>query len=488
MEYVTRCFDSSVAWDEDNLYPSITSSSDVLIDFKLPQGLKFSISSLSSPNFANSLGLSNFNYINGSLSYLYSSIDLHNVASSKGVLLQDAIQNYKFIQPLHQLNKQLADHTASVASNRNPMLLYGKLYFPGNILETLFIKKFSSNTKLLVKCLSSKNLKNNGIMTLYLQQNALKYSRELIYSTNESLIGLRFLYNFGSTYFKDANQKRIQKRIQNQNTAFNNSELLINEFNHLNDSHNKFYNHSKFSMGAELWYGILNMSPGLSSSLRYTTYSTYTGKPLTMTLTCNPIIGHLTSSYTVKTSLNSTFSSKFDFNVYSYESNLSLGCELWKYDGNISNEVDKILLNSPDKNSQPTYTNTFDSNNEYKSFTERNISNFKNVFSNLKFSQLLKLSTSLNDRNLNLLYEGKFKDFLFEFGISIKNFIPCKSNYSNSLTSPVNNNVLTQANILLKSNTSDTTNTTNTINTNTNNSAFTLPEIAQIGFHFQYSS
>ena len=49
-----------------------------------------------------------------------------------------------------------------------------------------------------------------------------------------------------------------------------------------------------------------------------------------MTLTLNPLMGNLSSSYSVLASPLLALSSRFDFNVYSYESDLVVGMELWR--------------------------------------------------------------------------------------------------------------------------------------------------------------
>ena len=49
-----------------------------------------------------------------------------------------------------------------------------------------------------------------------------------------------------------------------------------------------------------------------------------------MTLTLSPLMGHLSTTYTVKAGPNAAFCSRFDFNMYSYESDLVVGCELWR--------------------------------------------------------------------------------------------------------------------------------------------------------------
>lgn len=49
-----------------------------------------------------------------------------------------------------------------------------------------------------------------------------------------------------------------------------------------------------------------------------------------MTLTLNPLMGNLSSTYSVRASRWLALSSRLDFNFYSYESSLRLGGELWR--------------------------------------------------------------------------------------------------------------------------------------------------------------
>lgn len=49
-----------------------------------------------------------------------------------------------------------------------------------------------------------------------------------------------------------------------------------------------------------------------------------------MTLTLNPLMGNLSSTYAVKAGKHIALCSRFDFNFYSYESGVMLGAELWR--------------------------------------------------------------------------------------------------------------------------------------------------------------
>jgi|SRR5579862_7610267 len=134
------------------------------------------------------------------------------------------------------------------------------------------------------------------------QRDVGKYSTEFLYSTDEALAGVRGLYNFGPDPRRDNPPP--------------------------NPSAERFY--GRFSAGAELYYGALNKSGGVSTGIRFATLPAHSGIPITMTLTINPLMGNLSTTYAVKAGDSLALCSRFDFNVYSYESDLVIGCELWR--------------------------------------------------------------------------------------------------------------------------------------------------------------
>ena len=146
MEYLQNAFYDVSQWDQDNSYSSLnatakgvcnprsssphslslslsfqTSSSvpansfpphhrknPALLDFETPRGLRLNVSSLSSPNFATSYTVGTVGYVDGSLSYLYSSLPLRGASSSKSkskdaapvVGLRDLVRGYRQIPEL----------------------------------------------------------------------------------------------------------------------------------------------------------------------------------------------------------------------------------------------------------------------------------------------------------------------------------------------------------------------------------------------------
>lgn len=432
MEYLQKCFYKSTGWNEDNIFSNITATSQALLEFPIPNGLKLDTSNKTTDHTASSFSLSNYHSINGSVAYLYSGVPLINTMGTKEVSLQDAIAGFRIIEPVRN-GKNLTTTNGKLGS-----LLYGRMYFPGSSLEAMVIKNLTRHTQLLIKCINNPHLEKNGTMIVYLQTNTPKFLREVIYSTNEALFGFRCLYNFGNT---------------------NNINNLIPKFDN-----------SVVSVGTELWYAARTMSPGLSAAFRYSTRSTSTGKPLTMTLAVNPILGHLSSTYTVKTSVASTFCSRYDFNFFSYASNLSLGFELFNYSKNnhlhpftsledgsskktipigshTSHKNHNLIINpiqnrdnyyhinptllpetgsttpmvnfngiTPDSHYINSHDNTFSNPSAPR---ESVTTAFQHLVNESDFSSVIKISSSLNDRMLKLLWEGRIKDFLVSTGVKL---------------------------------------------------------------------
>ncbi|RPB29772.1 hypothetical protein L211DRAFT_776273 [Terfezia boudieri ATCC MYA-4762] len=305
MDYVQQAFYKATNWNEDNSYANLTATARALLDFHTPRGLNLHLSSLSSPNFATSYSLTNLGVVDGSISYLYSSLPLTNVHKSRNVYLHDVVQGYR------QLRHLVAPSEArfwevwqgGVRVDTRDSLLYGRMYLPISTLEMLYLRRHSPKSQLRIAAVSDAKLKNGGTILAVLQQDVGKYSTECLYSTSEGLIGARGLYNFG--YDPRQKPKKAVVEVEKLSTG-------------------------RLSMGAEVYYGVLNKSGGMSTAIRYTTLPHHPGPPLTMTLTLSPLMGHFSATYAIKAGPNAAFCSRFDFNMYSYESDLVVGCELWQ--------------------------------------------------------------------------------------------------------------------------------------------------------------
>lgn len=317
MDYVQTAFVASTRWNPDNSYSSLTTSVTNLLDFSLPRGIRLHVSSLSSPNFATSYTLGSAGVVDGSLSFLYSSRGLSIASKSSHVYLSHLVRGYRHLQQLRSPDENLLQLNAVYKDGlsgpqrvwRKDTLLYGRLYLPTSTLEALYMRRISATRLLRINCVSDGTLPNGGTLLALLQNDYGKYSTEYLYSTDSSLLGFRALYNFGYDPRLPLEQQHVTSRPPRHPWDHQNGRL---------------------SAGAEVYFSPINKSGGISTGLRFTTLPIHTGFPYTMTLTVNPLMGNLSSSYAVKAGPNLALCSRFDFNVYSYESDVSLGLELWR--------------------------------------------------------------------------------------------------------------------------------------------------------------
>ena len=309
MDYVQAAFFSTSRWNVDNSYASLTTTASNLVDFQIPQGIRLNISSLSAPNFATSYTFGSRGVVDGSISFLYSSRGLKIPSRSSEVYLSSLVRGYRHLRELKQSDgngRGDINHGAVGIAPRDA-LLYGRLYLPGSTLEALYIRRISPTRLLRLNCVSDSTLPNGGSLLAVLQNDYGKYSTEYLYSTDSSLMGIRGLYNFGF-------DPRFPDRQPSTSSV----------------SHPWDHQTARLSAGAEAYFSPINKSGGISTGLRFTTLPIHTGFPYTMTLTINPLMGSLNSTYSVKAGPNLALCSCFDFNVYSYESEVMVGMELWQ--------------------------------------------------------------------------------------------------------------------------------------------------------------
>ena len=73
-----------------------------MLEFQTPKGLRLQISSLAAPNFATSYTLGNVGVVDGSVSYLYSSLPLQRKLKSSELDLHNVIRGYRQIRELRR--------------------------------------------------------------------------------------------------------------------------------------------------------------------------------------------------------------------------------------------------------------------------------------------------------------------------------------------------------------------------------------------------
>jgi len=350
MHYITNAFYGATGWNEDNTYRELNVTARELIDFPLPEGLRLTLSSLATPHFATSYQLGTVGLVDGSISYLHSSVPLTNIAAqSDRIPLPALLRSYR---RLHDLGTRGTPHwlsdtnpTANLVSqavgsngvatpepalsgtkNAQPIggymgkyrssLLYGRLYLPQSQLEGLIIKRFSPALQVQLSAVSEQSLKNGGTLLGLIQYDKGKYGVEGLASSDGGLLGLRGLYNFGGDASSNSSFKQLANLVGDNNG--NGSQTGERE---------RIY--GRFSLGGELYYGTLNKSGGMSLGARFATLPTHRGTPLTATLTINPLMGNINATYAVLAKDYCSLATRMEFNVYSYESDWAVGMELW---------------------------------------------------------------------------------------------------------------------------------------------------------------
>ncbi|KAI0887552.1 mitochondrial inheritance component MDM10 [Annulohypoxylon maeteangense] len=327
MDYIQSAFYSATGWNRDNSYSSLNATSDALLNFPTPRGLRLTLSSLATPQFATSYQLGNVGIVDGSISYLYSTVPLSNaIAQSEKIPLPDLLRSYRPLAELPQrargLGGELIKDTVS----------YGRLYLPASMLEALVVRRVSPTLQLQLSAVSSETLRNGGTILGMAQYDEGRYAVEGLASTDGGLLGMRGLYNFGGDV------GHLNTPVQLVATNGNGSG---------NGERERIY--GRFSTGAELYYGTLNKSGGMSFGARFATLPTHNGTPLTATMTINPLMGNISWSYAVMAGSYCSLASRMDFNVYSYESDWVVGMELWRKRGSwsINEELEQIPAPAP---------------------------------------------------------------------------------------------------------------------------------------------
>ncbi|KAL8857528.1 MAG: hypothetical protein Q9178_005856 [Gyalolechia marmorata] len=303
-----------------------------LLDFPTPLGLRLHISSLSTPHFASSYTLASTGLLSGSLSYLYTSLPLPSLHAATRSLPLPAFTptSYRQLHPLRapDLPWWWEIWRAGRRIDTRDALLYGRLYLPNSTLEALYLRRLSPTSQIKISAVSDSRLPNGGSVLALLAQDKGKWSTEYMYSTDSALLGVRGLYNFGPDP-RAAKSNILSPAVEEVSSA----ALLTSKGNMGSKDRIARLEPeqvSQFSAGAEVYYGLLNKSGGMSTGVRFATLPAHTGFPYTMTVTLNPLMGNLSSSYSVRAGDLLSLSSRFDFNVYSYESEVVMGMELWK--------------------------------------------------------------------------------------------------------------------------------------------------------------
>lgn len=459
MDYVLYQFASSTDWNHENSYSALTATSDALLSFATPSTLSLHVSSLSTPHFATAYTLSTLGQIDGSISYLYSTTPLAHIPSrSRSIPLRSLVRGYRDIRVPIPAAYASTETFFLDDDGRKPTLLHATLALPApSVLTALYARRIGPQTLLSIS-LNSKSVATQSTTSgpppaavlAHVQHDTGRYSIEGLGSTDNSLLGIRGLWNFGLGPSKTKTVTPPSELAEELIEVSGTPNILpppMTPADDLDDIASRLVSKpSLLSAGAEFYYSPFSHVIGLSTGLRFTALTpsilntlpppspaspskplagtsaalssqvsslltpsnvAHSSFPYTMTLTATPLIGSLTSTYSVRPTPYIALSSRFDFNVYSWESNYVLGLELWRRKRQRKEELDPLSW----------------AKLRTESWFDEAEANLKAVRKEREEENVIKLRVD-DGWNIRALWSGRVKELLISVGASIS---PVKS-------------------------------------------------------------
>ncbi|KAG9090812.1 Mitochondrial distribution and morphology protein 10 [Ceratobasidium sp. UAMH 11750] len=342
--YVLRNYNLATGWNEDNLYSNLTKSSRAILDFTVPQGVHFSISKSANALFNTSYTMNALPTLNGSIGYIFTSCDL-DVKNSSNVAFKDMVERFQ----IHDRPRRPVGREEVFLGGRNlnarEYLLYGRYYIPNSRLDALYSVRLTPTLQALVAAVSNPRARfyssstppappvSPGNILLSLQHDTGRWCSEYSWSADDGMWGIRVLHNFGRLANEAIDAERVARKERERR------KVRVDEEEKMEGGLR-----GRLSAGAELYFSLKEKSAGVSTGIRFTTLpdasppsaspgppstDSHPQTPTTLTATFNPMMGHMSAAYAARASRDLSLCSRFDFNIYSYESEWAMGAEWW---------------------------------------------------------------------------------------------------------------------------------------------------------------
>ncbi|KAG8727504.1 Mitochondrial distribution and morphology protein 10, partial [Ceratobasidium sp. 428] len=343
--YVLRSYNQATGWNEDNLYSNLTKSSRAILDFTVPQGVHFSISKSTNALFNTSYTMDALPTLNGSIGYIFTSCDL-NMKNSSNVAFKDMVERFQIHgRPGRPVDKEEVFLGGRDLSVRD-YLLYGRYYIPSSRLDALYSVRLTPTLQALVAAVSNTRARfsssttpsppiSPGNILFSLQHDTGRWCSEYSWSADDGMWGVRVLHNFGRLANEAIDAERVARKERERR------KVRVDEEEKMEGGLK-----GRLSAGAELYFSLKEKSAGVSTGIRFTTLpdasppsaspgsaptdsvvAPHPQTPTTLTATFNPMMGHMSAAYAARASRDLALCSRFDFNIYSYESEWTLGAE-----------------------------------------------------------------------------------------------------------------------------------------------------------------
>lgn len=271
--------------------------------------------------------------LNGSVGYIFTSREL-DIKNSSDVNLKDMTDHFNvYAQPRRPEGQEEVWFAGERVDTRD-YLLFGRLYLPTGRLDALYSTRLSPTVQGLVAAISGPPSSlvtegrargdNPSNIMFSLQHDIGKWCTEYTWSADDGMWGVRVLHNFG----------RLGSSVEPpEESATGPRPKRVDEEDATGGGLK-----GRVSAGAEVYVSAKEKSAGVSLGVRFTTLpgtglSSQTRgpaqPPTTITGLFNPMMGHLSAAYAARVSRDLSLCSRFDFNVYSYDSEWTMGAEWW---------------------------------------------------------------------------------------------------------------------------------------------------------------
>ncbi|GJJ07438.1 hypothetical protein Clacol_001640 [Clathrus columnatus] len=323
----------ATGWNDDNLYANLTRASTAILDFTIPRGLTFCVSKSPNAVFNTTCSMTALPTLNGSIGYIFTSHEL-SLPKSGDVEFQDVVDRFKVYTLPHRPETGGGESTAG--KRIRDYLMYGRLYIPSGRLDALSTVRFTPTLQGIIAGISDLPINvstrdasrsydkyekvNSSNLMLSLQHDTGRWCSEYTWSAEDMMFGIRVLRNFG----------RLGGNAEEARLSWRSEGRRADEENGIEGSLG-----GRLSAGAELYFSALEKSAGGSTGVRFTTLpdiptdSVCSQPPVSLTAIFNPMMGYISTAYAAQVSQDLALCSRFNFNVYSYESEWTVGSEWW---------------------------------------------------------------------------------------------------------------------------------------------------------------
>ncbi|TDL29467.1 hypothetical protein BD410DRAFT_779869 [Rickenella mellea] len=341
--YVLRNYYAATGWNEDNLYGNLTRSSEAILDFDVPTGLRVSVSKAPNSLFRTTYSLNALPTLTGTLGYIFTSCEL-DLKNSAGVRLKDMVGRFKVYDQPRRPEERPEEWLAGERIDKRDYLMSGLIHVPSGRLDAYYTTRLSRTLQASVSAITNPHSTptrpmfdgstGSGHLLLGLQHDTGRWCTDYTWDSDGGLWGVKVLRNFGKLANSDATEDN-----SNYSGDTNAGLKRVDEEDAMEGGLR-----GRISAGAELFVGS-EKSAGVSLGVRFATLHDLdvtrtqavplhprtppSQPPTIITSIINPITGQIETAYAARASKDLSLCSRFTFNMNSYDSEWTMGAEWW---------------------------------------------------------------------------------------------------------------------------------------------------------------